>query len=265
MMTVNDNRAPFSLSILCCLIACLSCSDGHVRLEAEGSPPLKYECGSVQALDLDEAQLVTLQDYTARVTRRLVADPADSSLLRELMTAYEQMDWRTVQLIVAADACAAGVLDFRPPRFPEPGGAAPAVVFHDLYGDSMVALADFRGRITVVNFWGTWCAPCLAKYPELVALSEAYPDHVTVLQVLYGDNMSNARKWLAEHPGGRVIQLVDDGQVARRDFGVSFIPVMFVGEDHAVLPACASCRYRHHSVTDFADQLARGEWLDTDR
>ncbi len=46
-------------------------------------------------------------------------------------------------------------------------------------------LADFRGRVVVVNLWATWCAPCLAEMPTLAALARAYDgrDDLTVLPI----------------------------------------------------------------------------------
>ena len=46
---------------------------------------------------------------------------------------------------------------------------APEAEFEALDG-GVVSLADYRGRIVVLNFWGTWCKPCVDEIPELVAL-----------------------------------------------------------------------------------------------
>jgi thiol-disulfide isomerase/thioredoxin len=37
-----------------------------------------------------------------------------------------------------------------------------------------VRLSDYRGKVVLVNFWATWCAPCLAEMPELVKLQKEY-------------------------------------------------------------------------------------------
>ncbi len=48
-------------------------------------------------------------------------------------------------------------------------------VFQTRDGDG-ARLADFRGRVVVVNLWATWCAPCLTEMPTLAALATAYAD-----------------------------------------------------------------------------------------
>ncbi|NOR40318.1 MAG: redoxin domain-containing protein [Gammaproteobacteria bacterium] len=54
----------------------------------------------------------------------------------------------------------------------------------DLEGKS-VSLSDFRGKWVIVNYWATWCPPCLEEIPDLVALYEANPDKIVVLGVDY--------------------------------------------------------------------------------
>lgn len=43
-------------------------------------------------------------------------------------------------------------------------------------GGETLTLADFRGRVLLVNFWATWCAPCLKELPSLDALQAAFSD-----------------------------------------------------------------------------------------
>lgn len=46
---------------------------------------------------------------------------------------------------------------------------APLAEFHDAEGAAL-SLADFRGKVVLLNFWGSWCAPCIGELPSLDAL-----------------------------------------------------------------------------------------------
>ena len=50
---------------------------------------------------------------------------------------------------------------------------APEAAFQGLTG-AKVRLADFKGKVVLLNFWGTWCVPCLREIPELVRVSEQF-------------------------------------------------------------------------------------------
>lgn len=61
--------------------------------------------------------------------------------------------------------------------------AAPATVFTSLDGKP-ATLADFKGRVVVMNLWATWCAPCKAEMPTLAKLQAAYATQpLTVLPI----------------------------------------------------------------------------------
>lgn len=54
----------------------------------------------------------------------------------------------------------------------------------DLQGKP-VSLSDFRGKWVIVNYWATWCPPCLDEIPELVSLHEDNSDRLVVLGIDY--------------------------------------------------------------------------------
>jgi thiol-disulfide isomerase/thioredoxin len=55
------------------------------------------------------------------------------------------------------------------------GIAAPDVTLKTLDGKS-VTLADYKGKVVLVNFWATWCDPCRIEIPELIEIQQKYAD-----------------------------------------------------------------------------------------
>ena len=98
---------------------------------------------------------------------------------------------------------------------PEPADAAkdadtgtPALRIDTLDG-ATYDLADRRGTWVVVNFWATWCAPCLKEMPELSAL-DAMNEHIEVVGLAYEDIVVDAmREFLADHPVVYPIAILD--------------------------------------------------------
>ncbi|HLS16970.1 MAG TPA: TlpA disulfide reductase family protein [Paenalcaligenes sp.] len=72
-----------------------------------------------------------------------------------------------------------------------------ALKFSDLQGDE-VDLQPYQGRPLVVNFWASWCPPCVEEMPDLEQLSQAYPE-VQFLGLAI-DTQRNIKKFLQEVP-----------------------------------------------------------------
>ena len=63
------------------------------------------------------------------------------------------------------------------------GRAAPAFSLKDLKGAD-VSMAQQRGKVTIINFWATWCGPCKAEMPILMKLQDVHgPNGLIVLGV----------------------------------------------------------------------------------
>ena len=58
----------------------------------------------------------------------------------------------------------------------------PAVSMKTLDGQT-ISTADWRGKVTIVNFWATWCPPCRAEIPDLLALQEKYRGQVQIIGI----------------------------------------------------------------------------------
>ncbi len=82
-----------------------------------------------------------------------------------------------------ADRCEADGNAFKALSVTEPVKAPPAFPISTADGGEM-SLADFKGRGVIVNFWATWCAPCVREMPELDHLkAELADDGIDVIAV----------------------------------------------------------------------------------
>lgn len=70
-------------------------------------------------------------------------------------------------------------------------------------------LAQHRGKWVVVNFWATWCKPCVKEMPELSAL-DAMREHIEVIGLAYDDSdPKDIQAFLRQHPVSYPIAIVD--------------------------------------------------------
>ena len=58
-------------------------------------------------------------------------------------------------------------------------------------------LTDFRGKIVVLDFWGSWCGPCISELPDLVKLAQKYPNQVQIVGVM-ADSLKDAKECVIE-------------------------------------------------------------------
>lgn len=87
------------------------------------------------------------------------------------------------------------------------GAPAPGLALADADGRP-VTLADFRGRHVLIDFWGTWCGPCVAALPHVAEIAATYPDLVVLGLAAYEDDETDpvafARARGARYPVLRV-------------------------------------------------------------
>ena len=103
----------------------------------------------------------------------------------------------------------------------------PPLVLLDLAGKRH-SLEDYRGKVVVVNFFGTWCPPCLQEMPSLLLLAEALKDQpFVVLAVDVGDSAARLRQVFGEEREAFTL-LLDSTQSAVRSWGATAFPISFV-------------------------------------
>jgi peroxiredoxin len=127
---------------------------------------------------------------------------------------------------MVAGALALALLTGMGSRPPVIGAPAPPFETTDLNGRP-VALADYRGKIVLLNFWATWCEPCKKEMPEIEAAYEKLNDQgFVVLAVNFGESPDPAATFT--HHGRLTFPVLLDRKVkiAAR-YGVVNLPVSF--------------------------------------
>jgi thiol-disulfide isomerase/thioredoxin len=93
------------------------------------------------------------------------------------------------------------------------GSIAPDFELSDLDGDRQ-RLSDFRGRAVYINFWATWCEPCIVEMPDIYSIRDEFGDDLAVLSINRGQRTETARDFLEDVPrtdGGTGVSFDVDG------------------------------------------------------
>lgn len=97
--------------------------------------------------------------------------------------------------------------------------------FTDLHG-KQIKLADYRGRWVLVNFWATWCPPCLREIPDLMELHRTHKNFVVI-----GVALDSTRKAVTEFVSKHAVNypvVVGDYALARQVGEVEALPTSYL-------------------------------------
>jgi cytochrome c biogenesis protein CcmG, thiol:disulfide interchange protein DsbE len=117
-----------------------------------------------------------------------------------------------------------------------PGNHAPAFTLPvmDSPGDT-VSLAEYRGKVLVLNFWASWCAECRVEHPVLTEAALAYKGRVDFYGVLWDDTPEKGRAWIQDVGGQVYPNLLDDNGLMAVDYGLTGVPeTVIIGPDGKV-------------------------------
>lgn len=119
---------------------------------------------------------------------------------------------------------------------PGAGQVAPDFLLEEHGTGRLVRLSDYRGKTVVLNFWATWCPPCIAEMPELEALhaSHAAAGDLVVLAVNVEEPPVAVSEFRAQRPLTLVVLGDRSGEV-RRHYGLPGLPgTFFIDRDGVV-------------------------------
>ena len=110
----------------------------------------------------------------------------------------------------------------------------PPITLAGLDGKKTVTLSALGGQVTVVNFFASWCAPCLAEFPEFTALKKQFPE-VKFYGVAWNDTPEILNPWFKKHGNPFDAVWLDAEGKAAIALGIRGIPETYiVGRDGRV-------------------------------
>ena len=109
-------------------------------------------------------------------------------------------------------------------RDPKP---APLFTATDLDG-RQINMASLRGKVVIVNFWATWCGPCRAEIPDLVALQEKYKDTLQVIGISEDEaGVDVVKRFAAEHRVNYPVVMMTP-EIEKLFPGIGALPTSFI-------------------------------------
>ena len=101
------------------------------------------------------------------------------------------------------------------------------VSMHDLDGGA-IELASLHGKVTLINFWATWCGPCRAEIPDLVALQNKYRDQLQVIGISEDEVSSDLVRRFAADQGVNYPIVMLTPELEKVFSGVRALPTTFL-------------------------------------
>ena len=138
-------------------------------------------------------------------------------------------------------------------KIPAPMKMAANASFTDIKGRSYT-LHEYKGRIIILNFWATWCPPCIIEFPQLLELANREQDNITLITLSVDENPTDITKFLNTLPEENqahlaldnvIIGLDTDKSISRDLFGTAMYPETFIIDKDLII------KHKIEGITDW--------------
>jgi peroxiredoxin len=119
-------------------------------------------------------------------------------------------------------------------RHPLVGAPAPDFALKAQYGKKRVSLEDTRGKVTIVDFWATWCEPCRESFPAYQGILEKHESELAIIGVSVDDAPDEIPAF-ASSTGVKFPLAWDDGQAVAGKYEPPTMPTSYVIDQNQVV------------------------------
>jgi thiol-disulfide isomerase/thioredoxin len=112
-------------------------------------------------------------------------------------------------------------------RFFKNPASAPAFTARDLDGRE-ISTASLRGKVVIINFWATWCPPCRAEIPDLIALQEKYRDRLQIIGISEDEAPAEVVRRFASDHQMNFPTVMSTPEIEKMFPSVSALPTSFI-------------------------------------
>ena len=112
-------------------------------------------------------------------------------------------------------------------RFVRNPDTAPAFTVDQLDGKA-ISLADSRGKVVLLNFWATWCGPCRAEIPDLIALQQKYRNQLQIIALTVDEDDPSEVQQVVTQEHINYPVAMSSPEVRLRYGGIAALPTSFV-------------------------------------
>ena len=95
-------------------------------------------------------------------------------------------------------------------------------------------LDQLKGKVVLIDFWGTWCGPCMQGVPKLKELNEMYKDDLAILGIA-SDQEESWRKGIEEHELNWIHLLDAKGDIALNNYNITGFPTKFLIDREGII------------------------------
>jgi cytochrome c biogenesis protein CcmG/thiol:disulfide interchange protein DsbE len=100
----------------------------------------------------------------------------------------------------------------------------------DIKGNKVV-LSEFSNRLVIINFWASWCAPCVKEFPSMIRLLKQFPDDMVLLAFSHDKTFEDLESFASAFEVDKVpnfVVLWDQDKAVAKEFGTEVLPESFI-------------------------------------